>query len=197
MSLEDDKSITQLLAAAGDGDATAFERLWRLVYSELHGMAEHRLGQDYDAQRLRPTELLHEAFLRLVPDGAGIHFVNRRHFFAAAAEAMRRIRIDDARKRRRAKRGGGRKTGSLGDDVGIFAQDSAEVLAVGDALETLARLDRQKADIVNLRYFSGFTVKETAAALELSQRTVINEWRLARAWLHRALSDGTATTILE
>jgi RNA polymerase sigma factor (TIGR02999 family) len=196
MRAESGNPITQLLAAAGDGDARAFEELWQLVYAELHRSAENQLRGGCDGKYIRPTELVNEAFMRMMPYREG-HFENRREFFAAAAMAMRRIRIDDARKRRTEKRGKGVAASPLLEEPIAFGQNLEEVLRVGEAIDKLAKRDRLKADIVNLRYFAGFTVKETAQALGISARKVNQEWRLARAWLHRALSDGTTTVGLE
>lgn len=177
--------ITQLLKAANKGDANARERLWRLVYSELRSIAQAHLAQEARRGATQRTTLIHEAYLRL----GGQAFENRRHFFAAAAEAMRRICVDDARKRKRLKRGGGRAPGSLADEPSVLALDPLQVIAVNEALNTLERLAPRQARIVMLRYFGGLTVEEAAEAMELSSKTAGNEWRLARAWLYRELAE--------
>ncbi len=180
--------VTQLLAAAGRGDAGAKEKLWTLIYEELRAIARQQLAGEGSAGALQPTTLVHEAYLRLTADEEA-QWVNRRYFFAAVAQAMRRIRIDDARKRKRLKRGGGRRPGVLEDGPVVFDQDPAEVLAVDEALRRLEQEDQRKAEVVTLRYFVGLTVDETAEALGLSPKTVDNDWRFARAWLRGELGE--------
>lgn len=192
MSRDTAKTITLLLNSVRLGDGSAVDQLWKLVYRELHGMAENQLRKEYDVHRLDPTELIHEAFLRLVPQGDG-QFENRKHFFSAAAEAMRRIRVDDARMRSRAKRGGGVKAVQLFAEPSFTPQNHEEVLAIDEALNQLQQADAQKADVVKLRYFAGCSINETAEALGISARKVNLEWRFARTWLYRALSDGDGT----
>ncbi len=181
-------AITQLLAAVGQGDGDARDRLWEAVYQELHAVAQRQLAAESPGRTLQPTALINEAYLRLFGGGV-VRFDNRRHFFAAAAESMRRIRTDDARTRNRLKRGGGHRPESLEEPPPAFDQDPAEVLAVNEALDTLKREDPRKAEVVLLRYFVGLSIDETADALGLSPRTIDSEWRFARAGLHRALSD--------
>ncbi|UCC30411.1 MAG: sigma-70 family RNA polymerase sigma factor [Phycisphaerales bacterium] len=181
--------LTQLLAAVGQGDVPAQNRLWALIYDELHSVAQGQLAAERGDRTLQPTTLVHEAYLRLTAD-EDVQWVNRRHFFAAAAQAMRRIRIDDARKRNRQKRGGGRQPGRLVSEPPVFDQDPAEVLAVDEAVNKLEQIDPRKAEVVLLRYFTGLTVAETAEVLGVSPRTVDNEWRFARAWLRRELARG-------
>ena len=182
------RSLTQLLTAAGEGEESAREQLWGLIYDELRRMAHRQMADEAPGRTLQTTALIHEAYLRL---GAGqnIQWADRRHFFAAAAEAMRRIRVDDARKRGALKRGGGRPPLHLEEEPAVFDQDPTEVLAIDEALEKLKRSAPRQADVVKLRYFAGLTVDETADALEISRRTVDLEWRLARAWLHRELKE--------
>jgi len=183
------QSLTQLLTAVGQGDDAARSRLWKLVYGELHTMAKQQMVGEAPGAMLQTTALVHDAFLRLTR-AEPVRFENRRHFFAAAARAMRQIRIDDARKRRRVKRGRGRQPSPIEDDPPVFDQDPARVLAIDEALKKLEQSDPRKAEVVSLRYFGGLTGDETAEALELSPRTVDNEWRFAKAWLHRELSKG-------
>jgi RNA polymerase sigma factor (sigma-70 family) len=207
-------SVTQLLAAVGRGDSRAQQKLWALVYDELHRLAQCELAGHDPVRNPHATSLVHDLYLRLTAN-ADIAWANRRHFFATAARALRCIRIDDVRKRQRLKRGGphaATKTGeppdtegregrrvnaearkhvvSLEADVGVPSPgpDPIEVLAIDEALNKLEQIDPRKAEVVMLRYFAGLTRDETAAALELSPRTVDNEWRLARAWLYRELS---------
>ena len=184
--------VTQLLHAVGGGDEHAQAELWALVYDELRAIAGRQMAGDRGTVSLQPTALVHEAYFRLVGEQNG-PWNGRGHFFAAAAEAMRRIRVDDARRRKRLKRGGGAKAEALGAAAGAFDQDPAELLAVDEALTELACLEPRKAEIVKLRYYAGLTIEETAEALGLSTRTINNEWRVAKAWLHRALASGDTT----
>lgn len=182
------ESLTHLLnAAAGGADPAAQQQLWAVVYDELHRMARHQLEGDGAARRLQPTSLVHEAYLRLVGHGP-VAWSNHRHFFAAAAEAMRRICVDDARRRGRLKRGGGHAPQPLDTDPAAFGHDPAELLAIDAALRKLEAEDPRKARVVVLRVFGGLTADETAQALDVSRRTVEYDWRFARAWLHRELS---------
>ena len=184
--------LTRLLEAAGQGDASSLNQLWSLIYGELHKVARGQLAAERGHRALQPTTLIHEAFLRLTAD-ENVQWANRRQFFAGAARAMRRIRIDDARKRRRQKRGGGEQPGPLVSEPPIFDQDPTEVLAIDEAVRKLEQIDPRKAEVVLLRYFTGLTVSETAEVLGVSPRTVDNEWRFARAWLRRELTRGNTT----
>ncbi len=184
--------ITQLLAAIGEGDASAREKLWSLIYDELRRLAQRQMVGERRDCTLQPTALVHEVFLRLM-GGEHTQWANRRHFFKVAAQAMRHIRIDDARQRGRLKRGGGQKPSPLQSAPAIFDQDPSEVLAINEALKNLERTDTRKAEVVMLRYFAGLTVDETAEALGLSPRTVDSDWQFARVWLHRELSRGDTT----
>lgn len=186
--------VTELLDAAARGDAAAHEQLWAAIYDELHRVAQHQLSNEPPGRTLQPTMLVHEVYLRFV-GGGNVKWANRRHFFAAAAKAMRCIRIDNARKRKRLKRGGGQRPALLNEPPAVFDQDPALVLAIDEALSKLEQRDPRKAEVVTLRYFAGLTRDETADAMELSPRKVDDEWRLARVWLHRELAKGdTAAT---
>jgi RNA polymerase sigma factor (TIGR02999 family) len=178
--------ITQLLAAVGQGDAGAQDQLWAAIYNELRQLAHHQLRPEPIGPSLQTTVLVHEAYLRLLGD-AKTDWANRRHFFAAAAQAMRRIRVDDARKRNSLKRGGGHAP-ELHAEPAAAASDDADLLALDEALKKLEQDAPRQAEIVMLRYFAGLNVDETAQALDVSPRTVDTDWRLARAWLHRELS---------
>jgi RNA polymerase sigma factor (TIGR02999 family) len=180
--------VTQLLAAVTVGEAGAQERLWSLIYQELRTLAERQMAGESPGNTLQPTALVHEAYFRLFGENP-VQWNSRGHFFMAAAEAMRRIRVDGARKRGRLKRGGDKNIGSLAEDPPSFGQDPAEVLAVGEALDELARTAPRHAEVVKLRYFTGLTVDECAAVLGVSPRTVDKDWAFARAWLHRKLGD--------
>ncbi len=193
LTSRDPQTITQLLAAASLGSATAEERLWSLIYEELHRLAERQMAHEQVGGTLQPTSLVHEAYLRLVGDH-DVKWANRRHFFVAAAEAMRRIRIDAARRRRRLKRGGDQRRVPLQDAAAVWDRDPVEVIVIDDALTKLKEIDPRKAEVVSLRYFAGLTVDETAGILDVSSRTVESEWHFARAWLHRELKRGDTTT---
>ncbi len=159
-----------------------------MIYGELRRVAQQQMAGEAAGHTLQPTALVHEAYFRLFGDNK-VQWANRRHFFAAAAEAMRRIRVDDARRRGRLKRGGGERPGPILDGPPVFDQDPTEMLVVDEALNGLEQTDGRKAQVVKLRYFAGLTVDECAAALEVSPRTVDKDWAFARAWLHRKLTD--------
>jgi RNA polymerase sigma factor (TIGR02999 family) len=189
MNAPNPESVTQLLVAAGQGDSGAGNRLWSVVYDELRRLARYQLASEGRDCTFESTSLIHEAFLRLVGDEP-VEWANRRHFFAAAARAMRHIRIDDARRRSRIKRGGDRQAQPVDGEPAVVDGDPTEVLAVDEALKKLEEVAPRQAEVVVLRYFAGLSVDETAQALGVSPRTVDYEWRLARAWLHRELSTG-------
>ena len=178
--------VTQLLDAATAGDPKAAAELLPLVYDELRRLAGARLAEEKPGQTLQPTALVHEAYLRLV--GGGERAWNSRgHFFAAAAEAMRRILIDRAREKRSQKRGGGRKRLNV-DAIDLVAQATPDqLLALDEALAKLAREDATAARLVELRYFAGLTVEEAGKALGTSTATAYRHWKYARAWLHGEL----------
>lgn len=181
------QSITLLLGAAGRGDSGAAAQLWTVVYDELRRLARGQLADEGRRCTLESTALIHEAYMRLV-GAENLEWTNRRHFFAAAARAMRYIRIEDARKRARIKRGGDRPVQPIRDEMAAFDNDPAELLALDEALSKLELAAPRQAEIVLLRYFAGLSVDETARVLGVAPRTVDNEWRLARAWLHRELT---------
>jgi RNA polymerase sigma factor (TIGR02999 family) len=182
-------AVTSLLARARGGDRQATDELLPLVYEELRELADRFLATEQRGGTLQPTALVHEAYLRLVgSDSAG--WENRAHFFGAAARAIRRILIDRARARRAARRGGGRAL-RLQTDAPLAADvPSVDVLELDEALEKLAALDPQKARVVELRFFGGLSVDETAATLGVSASTVARDWVFARTWLHRAMGEG-------
>ena|SRR5438034_2424916 len=178
--------VTQILEAIEQGNARAAEELLPLVYDELRKLAASRIAQEAAGQTLQPTALVHEAWLRLVSN-ENQRWQNRAHFFAAAAEAMRRILIDNARRKRAQRRGGGQAHVAIQDvEVASAAKDD-ELLAVHDALAKLAREDKQMAELVKLRFFIGLTNKESAEILGVSEPTIERWWAFARAWLYREI----------
>ena len=185
-------AVTSLLARAQEGDPRATDELLPLVYEELRQLADRFLAAEKRGATLQPTALVHEAYLRLVgSDQAG--WENRAHFFGAAARAIRRILVDRARARRSARRGGDRPL-RLDTDAPLAGPGpSLDVLALDEALAKLASIDAQKAGVVELRFFGGLSVDETAAALGVSASTVNRDWVFARTWLHRAMSGERRT----
>jgi RNA polymerase sigma factor (TIGR02999 family) len=179
--------VTRILSAIEEGDPHAAEQLLPLVYDELRKLAAHKLAQEEPGQTLEATALVHEAYLRLVDTEKAQQWDSRGHFFAAAAEAMRRILLDRARGKKRLKRGGGRRRIDL-DQVKIALDSSDEqLLALDEALALLAVEDPGAAQLVNLRFFAGLTLKDAAASLGLARRTAERQWAYARAWLYARL----------
>jgi len=179
--------VTRLLVDWKNGDRQAIELLTPIVYDELRRLARHYLRDERAADTLQPTALVNEAYLRLVaqdmPD-----WECRAHFFGVAAHLMRQILVDHARQHRSDKRGGGMPTVPLEEALGFASAKSNDVLALDDALNALAAIDERKSKVIELRYFSGLSVEETARALNLSVATIGREQRMAEAWLHRELS---------
>jgi RNA polymerase sigma factor (TIGR02999 family) len=181
--------VTRLLSAIDQGDPHAAAQLLPLVYEELRRLAAQRLAREAPGQTLQATALVHEAYLRLVKDAPQQPWSGRGHFFAAAAEAMRRILVERSRARQRIKRGGGNQRQELREDLLIADDRLDEVLAVHDALEELERHDAQAAALVKLRFFAGLEHQEAAEILGVSRRAADRLWLLARTWLFRALND--------
>ena len=186
--------VTHILSAIEQGDSHASERLLPLVYEELRKLAAHKLAHEKAGQTLQATALVHEAYLRMVGAGDDQRWDNRGHFFAAAAEAMRRILVENARRKRSPKYGGGQARRDL-DDIQLAAPELCEDLqALDEALNRLAEKDPIKADLVKLRHFAGLTIEEAAQALGISMTTANRYWAYARAWLHQEIiSDDSAT----
>ncbi len=180
--------VTQLLAELGAGDDRAADRLLPLVYDELRALAQRNLAHERPDHTLQATALVHEAYLRLV-DSDRIHLRNRAHFFALAAQALRRILIDHARTHNRKKRGGAHGKLSLQVIPELFVQTDVDVLALDEALEGLKQVGERYAQIVEMRFFGGMTMEEIADLLGVSIGTVERDWRTARAWLYRQLAD--------
>ncbi len=185
------QQITQLLLAWGNGDERALEDLMPLVYDELRKVAARHLRRMRPGQTLQTTDLVNEAYLRLI-DASQVRWQNRAHFFAVSAQLMRRILVDFARRRQYQKRGGGARQVSLDEGLAIAPERGAELIALDDALGRLAELNARQAQVVELRYFGGLTEEETAEALKVSLRTVQRDWNLARLWLYRELQSGGA-----
>src|SRR5580700_5436755 len=184
-------SITQVLNAIEQGDSHAAERLLPLVYDELRRLAGQRLAHEAPGQTLQPTALVHEAYIRLIGSGDEPHWDGRGHFFAAAAEAMRRILVENARCKHRVKRGGKRQKLNLGQIEAVAAAPAEELLALDEALTLFAAEDGIKAELVKLRYFAGMSVEEAARCLGISRATADRYWSYARAWLYdRLRKDG-------
>ena len=181
--------VTRILSAIEQGDPRASEELLPLVYNELRGLAKQRLGQEKPGQTLQATALVHEAYLRLVGGEEAQRWNSRGHFFAAAAEAMRRILVNRARDKRRLKRGGDRERVELEDIAMAREAGSPDILALDEALERLAREEPACAELVKLRFFAGLTQEEAALALGVTRRTANRYWAFARAWLRQALGD--------
>jgi RNA polymerase sigma factor (TIGR02999 family) len=180
--------VTQILAKIESGDPTAAEQLLPLVYDELRRLAAQRLAQEKPGQTLQATALVHEAYLRLV-DGNSQKWNGRGHFFGAAAEAMRRIMVESARRKQSLKAGGGHQKFSLDEADGLVFADTEKLLAVDDVLDKLAAESPEAAELVKLRVFAGMTVNEAADVLGVSRTTAFRHWTYARAWIRAAFAD--------
>lgn len=188
MTLLPSSDITKLLVRSGQGDKAALDELLPLVYQELRRLAHHQLQNERAHHSLQTTALVHEAYLRLAGQQA-VDWENRFHFFAIAAQIMRRVLVDYARARQSDKRGGGAVQVSLTQAEEKATGQMAEVIALDEALTTLAALDQRQSQVIELRYFGGLSVEETAAVLKVSPSTVHSDWRQARAWLYLQLSQ--------
>jgi RNA polymerase sigma factor (TIGR02999 family) len=180
--------ITVLLKAWAGGDQAALERLVPMVYGELRRMAHRYMRRESPGHTLRTTALVNEAYLRLV-DVDNVCWQDRTHFFAVSAQVMRRILVDGARARGREKRGGECRPVNLNDSIDAIAERGEELIALDDALNSLAQIDTRKARVIEMRFFGGLSVEETAAVLSISPQSVLRDWKLARAWLTRELSQ--------
>jgi RNA polymerase sigma factor (TIGR02999 family) len=183
--------VTRILSAVEQGDPHAAEQLLPLVYEELRKLAAQRLAQEKPGQTLEATALVHEAYLRLVDVEKAQHWNSRGHFFAAAAEAMRRILVEQARHKKSLRAGGGHRRVELADVEAVAGDSSDHLLALEEALERLEKKDQRKADLVKLRFFAGLTTAQAALALGISTATAENDWAYARSWL-RLQIDGRA-----
>jgi RNA polymerase sigma factor (TIGR02999 family) len=179
--------ITSILDAASQGDPHAAEQLLPLVYDELRKLAASKLHQEKPGQTLQATALVHDAYIRLVDAEQAQHWNSRGHFFAAAAEAMRRILVDQARRRKTAKRGGEAQREELHESAIADPRPAEELLAIDEVLDRLAEIDPVAANLVKLRFFAGLNMSEAAAALGISVRSAQDVWAYARAWLHQKI----------
>lgn len=186
--MQSQENVTELLLGWGDGNKEALDRILPIVYDELRRQAARYLRRERAGHTLQTTALINEAYIRLV-DQKNVRWQNRAHFFGIAAQLMRRILVDHSRTKGRAKRGGSDVRVSLSDANLIANQRDIEVIAVDEALARLAQIDEQQSKVVELRFFGGLTVEETAEVLKISPATVKRDWSMAKAWLHREISS--------
>ena len=186
MQTNSPKEITRLLVAWGDGDQSALEELAPLVHSELHRLAHHYMGRERPSHTLQTSALVNEAYIRLI-DWKNVRWQNRAHFFAVAAQLMRRTLVDFARDRQYLKRGGGALRVSLSEAKAFTVERGADLVALDEALTALAEVDPRKGQVVEMRFFGGLSVEEVAEVLKVSKETVMRDWRLAKVWLLREL----------
>ena len=180
-------SVTQLIEAAGRGDQGALARVMPLIYDELHAVASRAMRRERPGQTMQTTALVNEAYLRLTGDRS-LQFQNRAHFMAIAARSMREILVERARARHAAKRGGGIVPGTVDENLVPSPDRATDVVALDEALTRLALLDERQARVVELRFFAGMNIDETAEAMGISPGTVKRDWAIARAWLYRELA---------
>ena len=185
--------VTQILSQIESGDPKAAEQLLPLVYDELRKLAAEKMAQEKPGQTLQATALVHEAYIRLVDVEKAQHWDSRGHFFAAAAEAMRRILVDQSRRKRSLRRGGDLKRHALEDVEITVPEPSLDVTAVDEALARFEQVDKLKANLVKLRYFAGLTIPQAAEALGISAATADRYWAYARAWLHAELKKSESS----
>jgi len=183
--------ITQLLAEWSDGNQSALDELYPLVYDELHRLARRYMSRERKGHTLQTTALINEAYVRIV-DQKNVHWANRSHFFAISAQIMRRILIDHARRHGYAKRGGGAQQVSLDEAAVVTSGIGSELLRLDEALKILADMDPRRSQVVELRYFGGLNNEEIAGVLHVSENTVTRDWNMARAWLHQQLSESAS-----
>jgi RNA polymerase sigma-70 factor (ECF subfamily) len=189
MAASSSHEITQLLVAWGAGEQDALQKLTPLVYAELHRLAQHYMAGERTGHTLQSTALVNEAYMHLV-DSSHVRWQNRAHFFAISAQLMRRILVDSARSRKYAKRGGQAPRLSLEEALLVPEERGADLVALDDAMSALAAVDLRKSRVVELRFFGGLSVEETAEVLKVSPETVMRDWRLAKVWLRRELRRG-------
>jgi RNA polymerase sigma-70 factor (ECF subfamily) len=190
MTTDPPHDVTQLLVAWSNGNQAALDRLMPLVDQELHRLAHHYMRRENAGHTLQTTALVNEAYLKLI-DQKHVHWKNRAHFFALSAQLMRRILVDHARARQYAKRGGGAKRISFDEALVVSPERGADLVALDEALSKLTSIDTRKGKVVELRFFGGLSVDETAEALQISAVTVMREWSMAKAWLYNSLKNET------
>src|SRR5579863_406968 len=190
MTAPSPQSVTQLLKAWGDGEQQALDQLISLVYAELHRLAHRYMRRERSGHTLQPTALVHEVYERLV-DLKNVSWQNRAHFFGVSAHLMRRILVDYARSRRYTKREGQWRQVPLNEAVALFPDRQTDIVALDDALRALADIDPRKSHVVEMRFFGGLSIKEIAEVLNISMESVQRDWRLAKVWLLRELSQDT------
>jgi RNA polymerase sigma factor (TIGR02999 family) len=191
MTAPSSPNVTELLKAWSNGEQESLEQLMPLVYSELHRLAHRYMGRERQGHTLQSTALVHEAYERLI-NLKEVSWQNRAHFFGVSAQLMRRILVDYARSRRYTKRGGEWRQVPLNEAVAVFRDRQTDIVALDDALRDLADIDPRKARVVEMRFFGGLSIDETAEVLHVSAETVLRDWRLAKVWLLRQLSQGQA-----
>jgi RNA polymerase sigma factor (TIGR02999 family) len=191
MSKPSAEKVSQLLVDWSNGDKAVLDQLMPVVYDELHRMAHHYMRGERAGHTLQTSALINEAYLRLI-DYRKMRWENRAHFFAICAQLMRRILVEHARSRQFRKRGGGAYKVRLDEEAVVSPEPARDLIALHDALTNLATNDPRKSEIVELRYFGGFSIEETAEFLGLSPTTVKREWRSAKAWLYRAITKGAS-----
>ena len=187
---QSEHQITQRLIAWSSGDVTALDEVVRAVYEELRRMADRYLRQERPDHTLQPTALVHEAYLRLI-DQTQVSWQNRAHFFGVAAQMMRRILVDHAKTKHREKRGGAATHLPLDEALDLSQGRASDLVALDDALERLGEIDERKSRVVELRFFGGLSVEETAEVLKVSPQTVLRDWKLAKAWLYQEIKNET------
>src|SRR6266550_1835558 len=180
------ENVTELLVAWGNGDDAARDQLMPLVYRELHRLAHRYMNREGPGHTLQTSAIVNEAFIKLI-DQKNVQWQNRAHFFGLAAQMMRRILVDYARSRQYAKRGGGTQQVSFDEALIVSEERAHEVVALDDALKDLAQFDQRKSQIVELRFFGGLSIEETAELLKVSPGTVMRDWTLAKAWLRKQI----------
>ena len=183
--------ITQLLVEWSDGNQSALDELYPLVYDELHRLARRYMSRERKDHTLQTTALINEAYVRLV-DQRNVRWSNRSHFFAISAQIMRRILIDHARRHAYAKRGGGARQVSLEEAATVTPEQSSELIRLDEALKSLAEMDPRRSQVVELRYFGGLNNEEIAGVLRVSENTVTRDWNMARAWLYQQLTGSAS-----
>jgi RNA polymerase sigma-70 factor, ECF subfamily len=186
--------ITELLAEWRDGNQSALDELYPLVYDELHRLARRYMSRERKGHTLQTTALINEAYVRLV-DQKNVNWANRSHFFAISAQIMRRILIDHARRHAYAKRGGGAQQVSLEEVAAIIPEQGRELLRLDEALKSLAERDPRRSQVVELRYFGGLNNEEIAGVLNVSENTVTRDWNMARAWLYQQLTENAGSDL--